>query len=65
MATVRIVIKTDNAAFADGNEAQEVSRILSELVRLMANMEQVPHKHELRDINGNTVGSVNRAITCD
>ena len=65
MATVTIKIETDGDAFADGNEAQEVSRILSKLVRLMANMEQVPHKHELWDINGNTVGSINRAITCD
>jgi len=59
MATVRIVITTGNAAFADGNEASEVGRILEDLALDMRTTYEIPTQ-KLRDINGNTVGSIKR-----
>jgi len=60
MATVTIKIETDNAAFADGNETQEVARILRELATFMVAWNRVidVYPNALRDINGNRVGEV-------
>lgn len=51
---ITITIKTDNAAFQDGNRYHEIARIL----RAMA--DQVEHNHtvSVRDVNGNTCGTV-------
>jgi hypothetical protein len=50
-----IKIDTDNAAFGDGNLFGEISRILGEVSEGMAEG-FTPEK--LKDVNGNTVGSV-------
>lgn len=50
----RIEFKTDNAAFDDGNRAQEIARILRDEIAF-----QVRHGALggiVRDINGNRVG---------
>lgn len=54
---VTITINTDNEAFDEGNEAQEVARIIEELARDIRYNWEVPTK-SLRDINGNTVGKI-------
>ena len=54
---VVIEIDLDNAAF-DNNMDIEFSRILSELCRSVREHHGVPSAMSLRDINGNTVGSM-------
>lgn len=54
----RVKIETGNAAFSDGNRNYEIARILRELA------DKLEHGHEpatVRDINGNTVGTVTAA----
>jgi hypothetical protein len=51
-----ITIKTDNAAFQDGNKDAEVARILRALADKIASGRI--HLGELHDINGNKVGKV-------
>ncbi len=54
---ITITIKTDNAAFEDGNRAAEVARILRHLAdRIVTDLPPQPTK--LLDRNGNTVGEV-------
>jgi len=55
MATLKITIKMDNAAF-ENEPATEVARILHELAAHIA--EDGPSDQYLKDINGNRVGSV-------
>ncbi len=50
--TITIKLKTDNAAFADGCKEQEVQRILEKWIA------EGYGPRNLRDYNGNTVGSV-------
>lgn len=52
--TFLLKIETDNAAFADGNAASEVARILRETA---TKIESGHTDGKLRDSNGNTVGS--------
>jgi hypothetical protein len=61
--TITITIQTDNAAFAidNGGPEQEVARILHKLAaELSDGLTNIPitGRKNLRDINGNTVGSV-------
>ena len=53
MATFRVEIITDNAAFGDNPES-ELSRILDELANEV--FEEPREEFILRDDNGNTVG---------
>lgn len=53
-----VTIDMDNAAFADGNAAAELSRILSELserVRLFSFVHPAT-SYLIKDVNGNTCG---------
>ena len=50
---VKIEISTDNAAFED--QGCELARIFRELAN---KLEQGEHPSKVRDINGNTVGSI-------
>lgn len=54
---ITITIKTDNAAFQDGNRKQEVARILATLSDLFRDF-RIPNGHYVRDVNGNIVGAV-------
>ena len=47
-------LKTDNAAFSDGNKSFEIARILRELAD---KIEDGQTEGNTRDINGNTTGS--------
>ena len=49
---ITITIETDNAAFNDNSDNQEVARILNELASKIERNDC----GGLRDINGNTVG---------
>ena len=53
MLTIRI--KTSNAAFQDGNREAEIARILRELAE---RIEDDEYPAKLKDVNGNTVGTV-------
>lgn len=50
-----LTIDTGNAAF-DDSPAEEVARILREAADKIAEYGFADHAHNLRDINGNTVG---------
>jgi hypothetical protein len=54
---IRITIKTDNAAFQDGNKAAELARILREMA---ANLDESACFRfcKVYDVNGNDVGAV-------
>jgi hypothetical protein len=54
---ITITIKTENAAFQDGNRAYEVARILRHLADRIG-VDLPPQSPKLLDINGNTVGEV-------
>ncbi|USK62287.1 hypothetical protein [Peribacillus asahii] len=54
MEKVTVTIKTGNAAFEE-NPNMEIARILRELAN---NLEADVHPGKLRDLNGNTVGTV-------
>lgn len=56
--TFRLYIRTENAAFADGNEAAEVARILREAADQIDNrgIPLATSSRSLHDINGNRVG---------
>lgn len=51
---ITITIKTDNAAFADGNRAAEVARIL----RVIADRIEGGETPTVYDYNGNKVGAI-------
>jgi len=53
----KLIITTDNAAFADDNAHIEVARILRELANRLVNEDGLSESYPLRDINGNTVGT--------
>ena len=56
---ITITIKTDNAAFQDGNRGLEVARILRRLADEYANGYTNSHyPTHPRDINGNRCGTV-------
>lgn len=56
---VHITIETSNKAFADGKEPFEVARILEELaISIHENGEL--YETSIKDVNGNTVGRVER-----
>lgn len=50
-----LTIKTDNAAFDEGDKGLEVARILRELANRLETQSQT--SGTLRDANGNTVGT--------
>jgi hypothetical protein len=52
----KLEIRMDNSAFDEGNQAQELARILRELAE-DADAFDVPATVTLRDANGNTVGA--------
>lgn len=52
---VTITIKTDNAAFQDGNRVHELARILRVIA---ANMERHDQPLRVHDANGNECGRV-------
>lgn len=58
MSTITITIDTGNDAFADGNEAAEVARILAELAARIARADSPRAREYLYDYNGNRVGRV-------
>ena len=51
---ITITIKTDNAAFEDGNRTDEIARILREIADDISS----GHTPVVNDLNGNKVGSV-------
>jgi len=53
----KLKIKTDNAAFDDGNRATEVARILRELAGRLESSNSIDGHIVLRDVNGNIVGA--------
>lgn len=55
---IKIVIKTENAAFEDDNRGPEVARILREIADSLAEGLDVEDLPPLRDLNGNVVGHV-------
>ena len=59
MAKYKIEIELNYAAFQYGYEGQELSRILTELAQT-CNAQTVGAEGLLKDINGNTVGKVER-----
>jgi hypothetical protein len=52
---LKITIKTDNEAFADGNADHEIARILR---KLADHIEGQIYTETLMDFNGNKVGTV-------
>lgn len=52
-----LAFETENAAFADGNLAQETARILREVADRVEKFGFATHEQTIRDINGNTVGA--------
>ena len=50
--TITIKLKTDNAAFQDGQKEQEIQRILQDWI------DTGWGPRRLRDYNGNTIGEV-------
>lgn len=56
MSQVTITINADNAAFEDDNKWPEVGRILQQLADNLKDGE-TPQTPDLRDINGNKVGT--------
>jgi len=59
MATYKITIKLDNAAFEEGSEGAEVGRILHGLARRCEEM-TIAYEKRLLDFNGNVVGEAVR-----
>lgn len=57
MATITIIINTDNEAFQD-TDGHEINRILAQANRLLNEGDAEYHPANLRDSNGNTVGTV-------
>ena len=59
MTKLTLVLSTDNAAFEGENLGPEIARILKSYANSIQELED-PEELEsrLRDINGNTVGSV-------
>jgi hypothetical protein len=55
MENIKLMIETTNDAFADGNEKNEVARILRELADKLENGNEPTI---MRDYNGNVVGTV-------
>lgn len=51
----KVEINTANAAFADGGDVSEISRILKDIAKAVEHDEQF--NGTCRDINGNVVGS--------
>jgi hypothetical protein len=60
VATYRIKIDLDNAAFDDGSEGAEVARILRNLADKCSAHGCAQTYSNLRDVNGNTVGAAKR-----
>lgn len=54
---ITITIRTENAAFQDGNRAYEVARILRHLADRIG-VDLPPQSPALHDINGNKVGEI-------
>ena len=55
---ITITIKTDNAAFQDGNRAAEVARILRTLATKVVDVRGGCAPAHVYDVNGNNVGDV-------
>ena len=49
-------IKTENAAFSDGNRGAEIARILRDLAGMVENAGDTG-EYRVSDINGNSVGT--------
>lgn len=58
MIAITVSIETDNDAFAGARRDREVSRILREAVARLAEESYTDDYFKVRDVNGNTVGSV-------
>lgn len=57
MSVFRLYIRTDNAAFDDGNKPAEVVRILRDIADRIEAGAEVPYFYQtILDINGNDVG---------
>jgi len=56
--TITIRLKTDNAVFQDGNRDAEIARIVQTIVSDLNDGGPMNIRTNLRDSNGNTVGSV-------
>lgn len=56
---IKIVIKTDNAAFEDENYGVEAARILREMAAVLENGGHGNGTVNFRDINGNNVATLN------
>jgi len=56
---IKITINTDNAAFEDSREL-ELARILFDVAEKIQSgyLWPTPHGYPLRDLNGNTVGTI-------
>jgi len=55
---ITVSIETDNDAFAGSQRTREVSRILREAVARLSEEGYGDDYFKVRDVNGNTVGSV-------
>ena len=59
MMGLSLSISTDNAAFADGNQLRECTRILRDAAKELTLIDPgQPATITLRDINGNAVGQL-------
>lgn len=58
MIAITVSIETDNDAFAGSQRTREVSRILREAVARLSEEGYGDDCFKVRDVNGNTVGSV-------
>jgi hypothetical protein len=56
-AMITITIKTENAAFQDGNRTAEVARILHKMAVELSTADRFQFA-KVYDINGNSVGTV-------
>jgi len=59
---MKIEIETGNAAFDDGNHAEECKRIIAQAIQNLPtdgpDEDEKPERYPLRDINGNKVGFI-------
>lgn len=56
---IKIVFKTDNAAFEDNGLAQELSNVLDGVRRVLVRMASGQNPPmSVRDSNGNTIGTI-------
>lgn len=56
--TITIRLKTDNDAFQDGNRETEIARLVQAVADRISEGGSTYAECQLRDTNGNTVGTV-------